>query len=78
MERELLVGSHIKYVDQVGISHDALVTVWWGKTCCNLLFVVSDPQKTDMYGRQSEHVTSVVHKERQEAPGFYWTWPDEL
>lgn len=45
---------------------------------CNVVYVVSEPDKADPYGRQIERETSVVHKSGQTAPGMYWCWPDEM
>lgn len=44
---------------------------------CNLVFVSSDVQKFDTYGRQIERETSVSHKASSGMPGRYWCWPDE-
>lgn len=45
----------------------------------NLVYVSSDPQKMDTYGRQIERQTSIVHRSMQPAPGGAnsWCWPDE-
>jgi hypothetical protein len=45
---------------------------------CNLVYVVSEFDKADPYGRQIERETSVTHKTGQPAPGMFWCWPDEL
>lgn len=29
MERQYNVGRHVKYVDEYGKAHDAIVTIWW-------------------------------------------------
>ena len=86
--RERKVGDHVIYVDQYGKPRQALITIWWGdieayksetgEIGCNLLFVASDVEKGDTYGRQIERETSVVHKTSQPAHGNYWCWPDEL
>jgi hypothetical protein len=39
----------------------------------NLVYVSTDEQKTDNYGRQIERRSSVVHKSNQGAPGYYWS-----
>jgi len=91
-ETEYKVGSAIKFVDEFGKPHDALVSIWWGKRvegihngepfvtepCCNLLYVVSDEKKEDCYGRQMDRSTSVVHKSSQQAHGNYWCHASEL
>lgn len=84
MERKYEEGSHVIYVDSLGVRHEALVTVFWlypnmtNEPGCNLIYVSSDPLKKDTYGRQTEHATSIVHKSMQSAPAFYWIWPDEV
>jgi hypothetical protein len=47
--------------------------------CCNLLFVSDDKTKTDSYGRQTEHQTSVGYGRQGMTPflGCCWAWPDE-
>lgn len=91
MEHEYKIGQHIIFVDPFGKRRDALVTIWWaggsneisayrsanGEPGCNLVVVVDDEKKTDNYGQQTEHFTSVVHKTKQPAHGNYWCWPDE-
>lgn len=77
MERIRRIGDPIVYVDEHGIAHNALVTNWWGETCCNLLFVVDDDAKRDPYGNQIERRSSCVHRSMQQAPGNFWRHPDE-
>ncbi len=81
------VGQHVVFVDPNGVPRQALVTIWWGleyyksnegEPGCNLIVVCKDEQKSDSYGRQTEHFTSVVHRGKQIAHGNYWCWPDEL
>lgn len=48
-----------------------------GEPGCNLIFISGDPARKDSCGRQSEHATSVVHRNNQPAHGNYWMWPDE-
>ena len=84
MQRE--IGQRVVYVDKYGKPRDALVTQWWHQSkevpdsdaSVNLVFISSDVQKDDTYGRQLERETSVVHKSNQSAHGFYWCWPDEI
>lgn len=70
------IGDYVKYVDQFGKEHDALVTAIWGidspMKSLNLVYVVDDETKTDQYGRQIERFTSVVHRDNQAAHGRYW------
>lgn len=48
--------------------------------CCNLVWVSSDPEKKDPYGRQLERQTSCAYGRNQSTPflGMCWCWPDEL
>ena len=42
----------------------------------NVVFVSADPEKTDCYGRQTEHLSSVAHRSSVgECPGRYWWQP---
>jgi hypothetical protein len=77
MENRQEVGAHVVYVDERGESHNALVTVWWGPHCCNLLYVSGDPQRSDGYGRQIERRSSTVDNTLQPAHGNYWHWPND-
>jgi hypothetical protein len=86
MERELRIGMGIKVVDEVGVTHDGLVSECWGHTkvqdgtagpCINVLFASSDPDKRDPYGRQIERLSSCSHKRSTTAPGRYWYFNDE-
>jgi len=65
------VGAHVKYVDECGVTHDALVTASWG-TSINVVLVNKDPNQTDSYGQKLVRETSQVHKSQQQAPGRYW------
>jgi len=90
MERIYEAGVPVVYVDTHGVRRHALVTTWhctsdraaWlatgaGETCCNLVWVSSDPKRTDSYGQQLIRESSVVHQGSQPAHGSYWLWPDE-
>lgn len=87
-ERTYELGQHVFYFDEHGKKHDALITTWWasapehiaqwGAPGCNLVLVSGDPRKTDNYGQQIEHHTSVVHKSKQSAHGRFYCWADEL
>ena len=95
MERVYKVGAAVKFVDAYGQVHDALITRWWdgsdsgmkiesytsqyGDPGCNVVYVTSDERKEDSYGRQTERMTSVVHKSKQmPTPGMYYCWADEI
>jgi hypothetical protein len=42
----------------------------------NVVFVSGDQTKTDTYGRQTEHLSSCVHRSiKGECPGRYWYQP---
>ena len=77
MERTKQLGDHVIYIDEHSKRHNALVTNWWGETCCNLLFVVDDESKKDPYGQQIERRSSNSHRSVVQAPGNFWFWPDE-
>lgn len=71
------VGDVIEYVDEVSISHDALVTVYWGGDrpggALNCVYVSGDAEKTDPYGRQLERASSVSRQqEGSTAHGRFW------
>jgi hypothetical protein len=69
---KLPVGAAVKYVDEVGVEHDALVTAAWSPTCINLVLVDLTPGQEDSYGQKIKRETSQVHKSLQTAPGRYW------
>jgi hypothetical protein len=72
------VGDHVIYTDKNGNDQNALVQVGWSEPCCNVVFVSSDKDKQDRYGRQIEHETSVSHASGPGiAHGRYWRWPGE-
>lgn len=77
----LKVGGHVIIVDPHGVQRDALVTCIWGKVedvpCINVAFVSGDESRQDSYGRQTERTTSLVHKTRQAAHGFYYMMPGD-
>lgn len=74
--RELYVGQNIVYIDSVRRRVPALVQAVHGEMklgsngiwyipCINLIHVSLDAAKTDRYGRQIEHKTSVSHWSNQ-------------
>lgn len=70
-------GDVIIYVDEVGVPHDALVTVYWGGSypngALNCVYVTDDDTKRDPYGRQLERASSVSRQtEHMTAHGRYW------
>jgi len=69
------VGQAVKFVNERGVEHDALVTEVGGddvNPCINLMFVSTNKEKMDSYGRQIERHSSVVHKLLQSAQVMYW------
>lgn len=93
-QRPLEIGQHLRYCDQERMWHDALVLaihgdVYSGKDadgkeflqypCVNLVFVVSNENQTDQYGRQTqkEGATSVMHYEQYAPSGFFWCHPED-
>lgn len=49
--------------------------------CCNLVWVSSDPTKSDPYGSQIERATSCSYGRNQGMTpfiGMCWCWPDEI
>jgi hypothetical protein len=69
-------GDAIIYTDEVGVEHDALVTIYWGGDreggALNCVYVSSDPAKTDPYGRQVERASSVSRQGEHTAHGRHW------
>lgn len=49
---EVTVGGRVVYCDEFARDHDALVTAVWGPNCVNVVFVTSDEDRKDQYGRQ--------------------------
>lgn len=78
---KLHVGAHVVYVNPVGVQHPALVTAIWGepKDCplINLVYVDSDKDRSDSYGRQISRQTSLHHRSAYAVHGQYYMMPDE-
>lgn len=53
-------GGVVIFTDENRIDHNALVTDVHGEHCINLLYVSTDPNKNDSYGRQIERKSSVT------------------
>lgn len=67
----------VKYTDQVGGKHDAILTAVWtedaeGPYTVNLVYVEADVAKNDQYGRQINRATSVQRKSEMSAHGYYF------
>ncbi len=41
-------------------------------TCLNLVYVLKDDKRTDQYGSQTRHVSSVCHQSINTAGGYMW------
>lgn len=71
------VGEVILVTDELGVEHDALVTVYFGgqtpDMALNCVYVSKDESKSDNYGRQTERLSSVSRqREGVTAHGRYW------
>jgi hypothetical protein len=70
------VGTIVEYVDEVSVSHDALVTTVHGPTlgenAINLVYVSSDETQTDPYGRQIVRANSVSADSQHTAHGRFY------
>jgi plastocyanin len=74
-ERIVEVGDVVKYVDENGREHNAIVLINHGNTptsAINVAYVSSDTTKTDSYGRQIERASSVSRKSEYTANGRYY------
>lgn len=60
MDSEVKVGDAVVYADPIRHEYNAVVTAVWSKDCINVVFVSTDEDKTDSYGRQIERATSVT------------------
>jgi hypothetical protein len=61
-----------KYAKSIGMEKPMAEEDFLAALSINVVIVCDDPLKTDTYGNQIERHTSVVHKDRQTAHGFYW------
>lgn len=75
--KELKVGDVVVYHDPVARPQNALVQAIWGPTCINVVIVSADESRTDSYGRQIEHRTSLSHKSVMNVHGNYWRLESE-
>jgi hypothetical protein len=74
------VGDVVIYHDPTGKAHNALLTATWGESdtgTFNLVYVSSDENEQDPYGRQTKRESSVSHKTNNQAWGRYWRKLDE-
>jgi len=69
-------GDVVTYTDEVGVKHDALVTVYFGGDrpdgALNCVYVSLDNSKSDPYGNQLERASSVSRKSEHTAHGRFW------
>jgi len=70
------VGDVVIYTDELGMEHDALVTIYFGgetpNMSLNCVYVSGDPDKSDPYGRQLERASSVSRQSGFTAHGRFW------
>lgn len=79
------IGSAVQVLDENGVQHHGIVTNCWpsvaeydeatGGPAINVVFVSADESKTDCYGRQTEHLSSTMHRNAAGAaacPGRKW------
>lgn len=81
------IGDVVQVLDEQSVQHAALVTNVWtdGKPhaeydetgvvqlAINVVFVTADKAKTDCYGAQTEHLSSVSHRSAAgNCPGRFW------
>jgi len=74
------VGDVVIYHDERGVAHNALLTSAWEGTenpTVNLVYVSSDPDMHDSYGRQIKRESSVIHVSTSTVHGRYWRRPLE-
>lgn len=74
------IGTVVRYVDEHGRPHDALLTAVHGETlgvhAVNLVYVSEDEAKHDPFGRQIERASSVAAQNEHSAHGRYYTVPE--
>ncbi len=76
-EVRMEIGSHVKFVDERMGEHEALVTNIFpggdnGEPSLNVVYVSTEEDQHDQYGRQIVRKTSIVHKSKQYAHGLFW------
>lgn len=92
-DRQVNVGDSVIFTDEDRVDHNALITAIHGESywvergsdgerviqhpCVNLVFVAGDESRKDNYGRQTEHSSSVTHREAQTGGGLCWRFLDE-
>ena len=54
-------------------------TMQWNTPCVNLVYTTPDADKTDSWGRQTDHASSCSYVDQQQPRvGMYWCWPEEV
>jgi hypothetical protein len=90
--KKFAVGQPVVFIDSIRRRIPALIQCIHGEAyvdggdkgkthypCVNIVFISQDPNRTDNYGRQIEHVTSISHHANQHpCVGFCWHFPDEV
>lgn len=77
-EMDRWIGLPVEYVDEYRNFHIALITKCWSvqeddtPKYINLVYVSEDESKTDQYGRQIQHSTSVYRKDEFNAAGRHF------
>lgn len=73
------VGEPVIFIDSMRNRVPALVQAVHGDYgCINLTHISTDKNRTDQYGRQIEHVTSIsYHSDQHPTVGYCWCFPDE-
>lgn len=74
------IGQIVKFTDERAVAHDALVTSVFDNgdqekypdPSINVVYVSKDGTQTDQYGRQIVRKTSVTHRSKQSAHGYFW------
>jgi len=66
------VGDVVTYVDEMRQERNALVTCVHNQDYINLVVVANDPNKTDGYGQQTEHDSSVGRLDEFNKPGRHF------
>lgn len=79
MDGVLKPGDAVIAVDEYGVRHNALVTIYHDggmerpNMACNVVYVSADPSKHDPYGQQVERLSSLSAKSETTAPsGRYY------
>lgn len=67
------VGDVVKVTDELGVSHNGLVTAVHGASCINAVYITKDQSKRDPYGNQVERLSSLSKKsDNTAANGRYY------